>query len=122
MIIARKKNWHAKADKPRENEAKTSRSRNGTWTKRGDKSYFEYKFHSITNRDYETIREFETTTASFRDSKVELSERNEVVYRDRWYFGAKSKGYDKTMKGAVNEHPLGMSCILRNNGSSQKEL
>jgi transposase, IS5 family len=45
-----------------------------------------------------------------------------VVYRDRGYFGAKSKGYDKTMKRAANEHPLGMSCILRNKGSSQKEL
>jgi len=32
------------------------------------------------------------------------------------------KGYDKTMKRAANEHPLGMSCILRNKGSSQKEL
>ncbi len=70
----------------------------------------------------ENIRKFETTTASFHDSKVDLSEGNEVVYRDRGYFGAKSKGYDKTMKRAANEHPLGMSCILRNKGSSQKEL
>jgi IS5 family transposase len=45
-----------------------------------------------------------------------------VVYRDRGYFGAKSKGYDKTMKRAANEHLLGMSYILRNKGSSQKEL
>jgi hypothetical protein len=28
-----------------------------------------------------------------------------VVYRDRGYFGAKSKGYDATMKRAVKEHP-----------------
>ena len=45
-----------------------------------------------------------------------------MVYRDRGYFGAKSKGYDKTMKRAANEHLLGMSYILRNKGSSKKEL
>jgi IS5 family transposase len=32
---------------------------------------------------------------------VDLSEKNEVVYRDRGYFGAKSKGYDATIKRAV---------------------
>jgi IS5 family transposase len=29
---------HSKADKPRENEAKNRRSRDGTWTKKGGKS------------------------------------------------------------------------------------
>jgi hypothetical protein len=29
-----------------------------------------------------------------------------VVFRDRGYFGTKSKGYDKTMRRAVNEYPL----------------
>jgi hypothetical protein len=32
---------------------------------------------------------------------VVLSEKNEVVYRDWRYFGAKSNGYDVTMKIAV---------------------
>ena len=37
---------------------------------------------------------------------VDLSEKNELVYRYRKYFGAKSKGYDVTMKKAVKEPPL----------------
>jgi IS5 family transposase len=38
--------------------------------KQGDKSHFEYKLRSIIERVYGTIRKFETTTASFHDSKV----------------------------------------------------
>lgn len=42
-----------------------------------------YKFHRIIDRDYELIRRLETTTASVHDSQVDLSEENEVVYRDK---------------------------------------
>ena len=90
------------------------------WTKKSCKSHFGYKLHSIIDRDYELIRRFKTTTSSLHDSQVDLSEKNEVVYRDRGYFGAKSKGYDATMKRAVKEHPLGMSDILRNKRISSK--
>lgn len=45
---------------------------------------------------------------------VDLSEKNEMVYRGRRYFGAKSKNYGATMKQAVKEHPLGISDIFRN--------
>jgi len=111
---------HAKANKPRGNEAKTRRSKDGTWTKEGGKSHFGYKLHSIIYRDYELIRRFKTTTASVHDSQVDLSEKNEVVYRDRGYFGAKSKGYDATMKRAVRGHALGIKDILRNKRISSK--
>jgi IS5 family transposase len=37
-----------------------------------------------------------------------------VVHRDREYFGAKSKGYDATMKRTVKEYHLGISDVLRN--------
>jgi len=40
---------HAKADKPRGDEAKTRRSRDGTWTKKNSKSYFGFKLHSNPN-------------------------------------------------------------------------
>jgi len=33
------------------------------------------------------MREIETTTASLHDSQVDLSVENEVVLRDRGYFG-----------------------------------
>jgi len=45
-----------------------------------------------------------------------------VVYRDRGYFGAKSKGYDATIKRAVKEHHLGIRDILRNKRISSKRV
>jgi len=113
---------HAKADKPRGDEAKTRRSKDGTWTKKGGKSHFGYKLHSIIDRNYELIRRFKTTTASVHDSQVDLSEENEVVYRDREYFEAKSKGYDATKKRVVRRHVLGIWDILRNKRISSKKF
>ena len=92
---------YAKADKPWENEAKTKRSRGGTWIKKVDESHFGSKFYIIIARVYEMIGRLNTTTASRHDSKVNLLEKNEVVYRVKGYFGAKSKGYYATMKRAV---------------------
>ena len=45
-----------------------------------------------------------------------------MVYRDREYFGAKSKDYDAIIKRAVKEHHLGISDVLETRGSAQKEL
>ncbi len=42
--------------KPRGEEAKTRRSRDGTWTKKGKKSYFGYKLHQKTDIDFGLIR------------------------------------------------------------------
>lgn len=105
---------HAKADEPRGKEAKTRRSKDGTWTKKGGKSFFGYKLHTIIDKDYELIRRFKTTTASVHDSQIDLSELNEVVYRDRGYFGAIAKGFAATMQRAVRGHPLEIGDILRN--------
>ncbi|AKB36468.1 Transposase [Methanosarcina siciliae C2J] len=113
---------HAKADKPRGNEAKTRRSRDGTCTKKGSKLYFGYKLHSIIDRDYELIRRFKTTTALVHNSQVDLSEENEVVYRDTGYFGAEAKGFTATMKRAVRGHPLGIRDIIRNKRISLKRV
>jgi hypothetical protein len=41
---------HARADKPRGDEAKTRRSRDGTWAKKGGKSFFGYKTHTKSVR------------------------------------------------------------------------
>ena len=38
---------HAKNDKPRENEAKTRRSIDGTWTNKGGQSHIGCKLHCI---------------------------------------------------------------------------
>ena len=78
--------------------------------------------YNIIDRDYELIRRFKTTTASVHDSQVDLTEENEVVYRDRGYFGAKTKGYNATMKKAVKGHTLGIKDILRNKRISSKRV
>ncbi len=68
------------------------------------------------------IRRFKTTTASVHDSQIDLSELNEVVYRDRGYFGAIAKGFAATMQRAVRGHPLEISDLLRNERSVVREL
>ncbi len=103
-------------------EAKTRISRDGTWTKKGGKFHFGYKFHNIIDIDYELIRRFKTTTASVHDSYVDMTKENEVVYRGRGYFGAKTKGYNATMKRAVKGHTLGIKDILRNKRISSERV
>ena len=50
--------------KPRGDNAKTRRSRDGTWAKKGNETHFGYKLHQKTDIDYSLIREIETTIAS----------------------------------------------------------
>lgn len=111
---------HAKADKPRGDEANTRRSKDGTWTKKNSKSYFGYKLHSKSDVDYGLVREIETTTASVHDSQVDLTKPGEVAYKDKGYFGATSQGYSATMRRSVRGHPIGIRDILRNKRISRK--
>ena len=111
---------HAKADEPRGDDSKTRRSKDGTWTKKGDKSHFGYKLHTKMDTDYQLIREQETTTASVHDSQIDLSEPDEVNYRDKGYSGAKSKGYDAAMKKGARGHPISIHDKLRNKRISRK--
>jgi transposase, IS5 family len=83
--------------KPRGDESKTRRSRDGTWAKKGTEIHFWYKLHQTTDIDYCLIRDLETSTASMHDSQVDLSIPGVPVFRDRGYFGVKSKGIDFTM-------------------------
>ena len=88
--------------KPRGEDAETRRSRDGTWTKKGNEYHFGYKLHSKVDMDYGLIRDIETTTASLHHSQVDLSVEGEVVLRDRGYFGVEAKGIDFTMKRKDN--------------------
>jgi transposase, IS5 family len=97
---------HGSSKKPRGHEAKTRRSRDGTWAKKGDEIHFGYKLHQKTDIDYTLIREIATTTASLHDSQIDLSIEGEPVFRDRGYFGAKAKGIDFTMKRRTTDKPL----------------
>jgi len=80
-------------------EAKTSRSRDGTWTKKNNKSIFGFKFHSKMQRGSKIITEFALTTASTHDNKIDLADEDDIMYRDRGYSGSKTKAKgDATMK------------------------
>jgi len=111
---------HAPADKPRGKEAKTRKSKDGTWAKKGNKSYYGFKLHAKTDVDYGLIRELETTPANVHDSKVDLSKKGEVAYRDKGFFGVKPRGYDATMKRATRGHPLNIRDKLRNKRINRK--
>jgi IS5 family transposase len=111
---------HAPAEEPRGEEAQTRRCRDGTWAKKGSKSFFGYKLHIKTDTDHGLVRDLETTTASVHDSQVDLSRPGEVVYRDKGYFGVKPRGFDATMRRGVRGHPLGIRDRLRNKRINRK--
>lgn len=111
---------HARADKPRGDEARTRRSQDGAWAKKGGKSVFGYKLHVKMDLDHGLIRELEASAANVHDSRVDLSRRGEVVYRDKGYQGVTPRGYDATMKRASRGHPLGIWDRLRNRRISRK--
>ena len=111
---------HAPADKPRGEQARTRRSRDGSWAKKGSKSSYGFKLHAKSDVDLGLIRELETTTASVHDSQVDLSRPGEVVYRDKGYFGVKPRGYSATMRRGVRGHPLGIRDKLRNRRINRK--
>jgi IS5 family transposase len=105
---------HAQKDTPRGDEAKTRRSKDGTWAKKGTKSYFGYKLHSAMDTEFGLIRRIEVTTASVHDSQVDLAKKGEVRYADRGYFGSKTTGYDAAMEKAARGHPLSYKDEMRN--------
>jgi IS5 family transposase len=111
---------HAAADKPRGEEAKTRRSRDGAWVKKGGKSVFGYKLHMKMDLGHGLIRELETTPANVHDNRVDLCLPGEVVYRDKGYQGVVPRGWDATMKRASRGHPLSIWDRLRNNRISRK--
>lgn len=84
------------------------------------KIHYGYKLHTIIDTTHDLIRRIETTTANVHDSQVDLSEKGEVVYRDRGYQGAKCKGHSATMKRGARGHPIGMRDKLRNMRISRK--
>ena len=111
---------HAAADKPRGEEARTRRSRDGAWTKKGSKSSFGYKLHAKTDIDFGLIRCLETTPANVHDSRVDLSSPGEVVYRDKGYQGVEPRGWNASMRRGARDHPLSIWDRLRNNRINRK--
>jgi transposase, IS5 family len=80
-------------------EAKTTRSKDGSWTKKGKKSIFGFKLHTKVQRGSKIITELAVTTAKTHDNKIDLANKEDINYRDRGYSGSKTKAKgDATMK------------------------
>lgn len=82
-------------------EAKTSRSKDGSWTKKGKKSIFGFKAHNKVDSKTKLITEVAVTTAKTFDGNVDLANSEEIIYRDKGYSGCntKAKGNASMKKG-----------------------
>lgn len=97
--------------------AKTSRSRDGSWTKKNGKSHFGFKLHTKIQRGSKIITEIAVTTAKTHDSNIDLASPNDIIYRDTAYTGVKTKakGNASMKRGKLSPHDK-----LRNKRISKK--
>ena len=88
----------------RGSSAKTSRSKDGTWTKKGKRSYFGYKRHIKVRRGSKIIEEIAVTTAKTHDGAIDLAMKDDLIYRDRGYSGinTKARGNGTMKRGKLN--------------------
>ena len=99
----------------------TRRSKDGTFTKKNNRTYFGYKGHLLTDdNQVPIIRSYAVTTASTHDSKIDLSRAGIPVYRGKGYFGTKPKGYDATMAKVIGNFKLSHRTVMRNLRISRK--
>jgi len=84
-------------------KAKTSRSKDGSWTKKGKKSFFGFKSHIKIDADTKIITEVGVTTAKTHDGNIDLAKPNEIIYRDKCYSGSntKAKGNASMKRGKL---------------------
>ena len=74
------------SDKDR-GQAKGRRNKDGRWTKKNSKSYFGFKLHAKVDESFGIIRKFELTSANVHNSKIDLANPDEIIFRDKGYFG-----------------------------------
>ena len=99
--------------KPRGDDAKTRRSRDGASATKNGEKHFGYKAHTLVNQ-IKIIEKLSVTPANAHDSKIDLSIPGIVCYRDKGYFGSECKGIDGTMDRAVRDHKLPIKSVRRN--------
>lgn len=75
--------------------------RDGSFSVKHGQVHYGYKSHVKLDVDHHLIRCIKVTTASVHDSDIDLSEKNEVVYRDKGYTGkeTKAKGNGSMKRG-----------------------
>jgi len=105
------------SDEPRGKDAKTSRSKEGSWTKKGKKAHFGFKQHVKVQKGTKLIKEMAITTAKTHDGTIDLAKPDDIMYRDKGYTGipTQAKG-DGTMKRGK----LNIKQKLRNKRISKK--
>src|SRR3989344_4020083 len=93
----------------------STRNEDGSWAKKGKKSFFGYKKHIKTDLKTGIINIVAVTTAKTADCNLDLANPDEIIYRDRGYSGAKTKAKgDATMKRASRGRKLTPKEYLRN--------
>ena len=99
----------------------STRNEDGSWSKKGKKSYFGYKKHLKTCLKTGIIKVVAVTTARTPDCNLDLANPDEVVYRDRGYpQKTKAKG-NGTMKRASKNKKLTPKEWLRNKRIMKKK-
>lgn len=76
----------------------------GSFSVKHGQIHYGYKSHVKLDVDHHLIRCIEITTASVHDSDIDLSKKDEVVYRDKGYTGkeTKAKGNGSMKRGNLS--------------------
>ena len=82
----------------------STRNEDGTWTKKGKKSYFGYKLHAKVDSKHGIVTEIAVTTAKVDDRAIDLTKLDENAYLDKGYVGAKIRAKGK---GIMKKKPKG---------------
>ena len=83
--------------------------KDATFSVKNEQVYYGYKQHTKSCVDYGLIRDYDVTTASVHDGKINLITPKDIAgYRDKGYFGTTlpKSVKDKTMQRATRGHPL----------------
>ena len=91
--------------------------KDGTFSVKMGQVHYGYKTHIKCDMEFLLIRKYEVTTASLHDGQVDLSEENEVAYRDRGYTGKETKAKGN---GSMKRGKLTIKQKLRNFRISKK--
>lgn len=99
----------------------STRNEDGSWSKKGSKTYFGYKKHIISCLETNIITKVAVTTAKTPDCNLDLASPDEVVYRDRGYSQKTRAKGNGTMKRASKNKKLSPREVLRNKRIMKKK-
>jgi IS5 family transposase len=91
--LGKKRYYNEKKAKKKENKIvysekqKQHQDKDESFSVKLGQVHYGYKLHSKVDIENQFIRSIELTTASIHDNQIDLSQINEVVYRDRGYTG-----------------------------------